>query len=98
DADLLEMALHMEDKFYPHLLTTIFGRRWLLTQGLKLAVVKCLNSPKYLTALGSAISHAIEKEMQSELSTDIDHKKASRSLADVVSYNPAAEVDFNSAL
>ncbi|GKC62428.1 hypothetical protein Tco_1095026, partial [Tanacetum coccineum] len=98
DADLLKMALHLEDKFYPHLLTTIFGRRWLLTQGLKLAVVKCLNSPKYLTALGSAISHAIEKEMQSELSTDIDHKKASRSLEDVVSYNPAAEADFNSAL
>nr|GFB34702.1 cold-regulated 47 [Tanacetum cinerariifolium] len=26
DADLLEMALHLEEKFYPHLLTTIFGR------------------------------------------------------------------------
>ncbi|GKC09327.1 hypothetical protein Tco_1000937, partial [Tanacetum coccineum] len=36
DADLLEMALHLEEKFYPHLLTTISGRRWLLTHGLKL--------------------------------------------------------------
>ncbi|GJS66609.1 hypothetical protein Tco_0681173 [Tanacetum coccineum] len=27
DADLLEMALHLEEKFYPHLLTTISGRR-----------------------------------------------------------------------
>nr|GEU76681.1 transposase (putative), gypsy type [Tanacetum cinerariifolium] len=26
DVDLLEMALHLEEKFYPHLLTTIFGR------------------------------------------------------------------------
>ncbi|GKB73274.1 hypothetical protein Tco_0934686 [Tanacetum coccineum] len=26
DADLLEMALHLEEKFYPHLLTTISGR------------------------------------------------------------------------
>nr|GEW61755.1 putative reverse transcriptase domain-containing protein [Tanacetum cinerariifolium] len=35
DADLLEMALHMEEKFYTHLLTTISGRRWLLTHGMK---------------------------------------------------------------
>nr|GEW81573.1 hypothetical protein [Tanacetum cinerariifolium] len=25
DTDLVEMALHLEDRFYPHLLTTIFG-------------------------------------------------------------------------
>nr|GEU40774.1 hypothetical protein [Tanacetum cinerariifolium] len=68
DADLVEMALHLEEKFYPHLLTTISGRRWLLTRGLKLAVVKCLNSPEYLAALGSAIDRAIEKGMQSGLS------------------------------
>nr|GEY50919.1 hypothetical protein [Tanacetum cinerariifolium] len=33
-ADFVDMALHLEEKFYPHLLTTIFGRRWLLTHGL----------------------------------------------------------------
>nr|GEX37295.1 hypothetical protein [Tanacetum cinerariifolium] len=38
DTDLLEMALHLEEKFYPHILTTISGRRWLLNHGLKLAV------------------------------------------------------------
>ncbi|GKE29527.1 hypothetical protein Tco_1444911, partial [Tanacetum coccineum] len=37
DTNLLEMALHLEEKFYPHLLTTISGRRWLLTHGMKLA-------------------------------------------------------------
>ncbi|GJV12403.1 hypothetical protein Tco_1353944 [Tanacetum coccineum] len=98
DADLLEMALHLEERFYPHVLTTISGRRWLLTRNLKLVVVKCLISPEYLTALGSAISHAIEKGMQSGLSAGIDHEKAGRSLEDVVAYNPAAETDFNSSL
>nr|GFA36484.1 hypothetical protein [Tanacetum cinerariifolium] len=44
--DSVEMALHLEEKFYPHLLTTISGRRWLITQGMELAVVKCLNSPE----------------------------------------------------
>ncbi|GKA51853.1 hypothetical protein Tco_0745049, partial [Tanacetum coccineum] len=72
--------------------------RWLLTRGLKLVVVKCLNLSEYLTALGSAISHAIEKGMQSGMSANIDHGKAGRSLADVVAYNPAAEADYYSAL
>ncbi|GJY80289.1 hypothetical protein Tco_0493040 [Tanacetum coccineum] len=98
EVDLIEMALHLEEKFYPHLLTTISGRRWLLTHGIKLVVVKCLNSPEYLTALGTAISCAFEKGMQDGLSAGIDHGREGRSLADVVAYNPSVEEDYNSAL
>ncbi|GJX79869.1 hypothetical protein Tco_0328018 [Tanacetum coccineum] len=61
DAKVAEMACHLEEKLYPHLLSTISDRRWLLTYGLKLILVKCLNSHEYLTALGAAISRAIEK-------------------------------------
>ncbi|GJT24762.1 gypsy type transposase [Tanacetum coccineum] len=32
--DFVEMSLHLEERFYPHLLTTIFGHRWLLTHGI----------------------------------------------------------------
>nr|GEX15967.1 hypothetical protein [Tanacetum cinerariifolium] len=95
DADFLEMALHLEEKFYPHLLTTISGRRWLLTHGLKLAIVKCLNSHGYLLALGAAIIRAIEKGIRDGLSDGIDHGKAGRSLADVVAYNLVVEADYN---
>ncbi|GJX60220.1 hypothetical protein Tco_0291610 [Tanacetum coccineum] len=98
DADLAEMACHLEERFYPHLLNTISGRRWLLTHGLKLFLVKFLNSSEYLTALGAAISRAIEKGMQSGLAAGIDHGREGRSLADVAAYNPDAEADFNSAL
>nr|GEU37722.1 hypothetical protein [Tanacetum cinerariifolium] len=98
DAGLLEIALHLEEKFYPRLLTTRSSRRWLLTYGLKLAVVKCLNSQEYLSALGAAISRAIKKGMQDGLSAGIDHEKEGRSLANIVTYNPAMEVDYNSAL
>nr|GEW75017.1 hypothetical protein [Tanacetum cinerariifolium] len=38
--DFVEMALHLEEKFYPHLLTTISSRKWLLTHGMELAIVK----------------------------------------------------------
>nr|GFA25026.1 putative transposase (putative), gypsy type [Tanacetum cinerariifolium] len=98
DADLLEMALHLEDKFYPHLLTTISGWRWLLTRGLKLAIVKSLQSSEYLTALGEAISRAIEKGMQSGLSAGIHHGREGRSLTDIAAYKPAAEADYIFAL
>ncbi|GKG05462.1 hypothetical protein Tco_0325548, partial [Tanacetum coccineum] len=63
-ADFIEMALPLEERLYPHLLTTISGRRWLLTHGMELAISKCLNSHEYLSALGAAISKAIEKGMQ----------------------------------
>ncbi|GKB12020.1 hypothetical protein Tco_0845943 [Tanacetum coccineum] len=96
--DFLEMALHLEEKLYPHLLTTISGRIWLLTKGMKLAIIKFLNSPEYLSALGAAISKAIEKGMHDGLSAGITHGKEGKVLTDVAAYNPSAEVDYISAL
>ncbi|GKB88934.1 hypothetical protein Tco_0961206 [Tanacetum coccineum] len=85
--DFIETCLHLEEKFYPHLLTTISDRRWLLTHGMKLAIVKCLNSSEYLNALGGGISRAIEKGMQDGLAASINHGKAGRSLGDVAALN-----------
>ncbi|GJY73709.1 hypothetical protein Tco_0478140, partial [Tanacetum coccineum] len=97
-ADFVDMALHLEEKFYPHLLTTIACRRWLLIHGMELAIAKCLNSPEYLSALGAAIGKAIEKGMQDGLSAGITHGKEGRVLTDVTAYNPSAEVDYVSDL
>ncbi|GJX10891.1 hypothetical protein Tco_0200750, partial [Tanacetum coccineum] len=36
DSDLMEMVLHIDAEFYPRYLTTIAGRRWILSRGLKL--------------------------------------------------------------
>ncbi|GJW65126.1 hypothetical protein Tco_0117010 [Tanacetum coccineum] len=98
DTDLVELALHLEERFYPHRLTTISGRRWLLTYGLELAIAKCLNSTKYLSSLGAAIGKAVEKGMQEGLSAGITHRAADRVLTDVATYNPFAEADYLSAL
>ncbi|GKE23953.1 hypothetical protein Tco_1435465, partial [Tanacetum coccineum] len=62
DSDLMEMVLHMDAEFYPRYLTTIAGRRWILSRGLKLVLAKCLSSPEYLSAMGEAIGCAIDKE------------------------------------
>ncbi|GJX47509.1 hypothetical protein Tco_0272699 [Tanacetum coccineum] len=96
--DFVEMALHLEENFYPHLLTTIAGHRWLLTYGVKLAIVKCLHSPEYLSALGVAISRAIEKGMQDGLAARITHGQEGRVLTDIAAFNPSTESDYISAL
>ncbi|GJX17052.1 hypothetical protein Tco_0217884, partial [Tanacetum coccineum] len=98
DVDVIEMALHLNERFYPHLLTTIARRRWLLTHGIKLAIAKCLHSPEYLSALGAAISRAIEKGMQDGLAAGITHGREGRVLSDVAAFNPSAESDYISAL
>nr|GFA67163.1 hypothetical protein [Tanacetum cinerariifolium] len=97
-ADFVDMGLHLKEKFYPHLLTTIFGRRWLLTYGMELDVIKCLNSIEYLSALGAAISKVVEKGMQEGLSAGITHGAEGRKLADVASYNPFVKANYLSAL
>ncbi|GJW55688.1 hypothetical protein Tco_0099773 [Tanacetum coccineum] len=90
--------VHIKLKFYPHLLTTISGRRWLLTHGMELAIAKCLNSTEYLSTLGAAIGKAVEKGMQDGLSVGITHGAEGRNLTDVAAYNPSAEANYISAL
>nr|GEV17279.1 hypothetical protein [Tanacetum cinerariifolium] len=97
-ADFIEMDLHLEEKFYPYLLTTISGRRWLLTHGMELAITKCLNSTEYLSALRAAIGKAIEKGMQEGLSAGITHGAGGRTLTGFAAYNPSMEADYLSAL
>ncbi|GJT20072.1 hypothetical protein Tco_0878778 [Tanacetum coccineum] len=98
DANLMRMALYLDEEFYPCYLTTIVGRRWILSRGLKLVVMKCLQSSEYLAALGEAIGPAIDKGMQVGLATGIDHRKAGRDLTDVTAYDPSAEANYMSAV
>ncbi|GJT50188.1 hypothetical protein Tco_0976345 [Tanacetum coccineum] len=98
DVNLIGMALHIDEEFYPCYLTTIAGRRWILSHGLKLVVMKCLQSPEYLTALGGAIGPAIDKGMQVGLAANINHRKARRDLTDVAAYDPSAEANYMPAV
>ncbi|GKA62174.1 hypothetical protein Tco_0761693, partial [Tanacetum coccineum] len=96
--NFVEMVFYLEEKFYPYLLTTIAGRRWLLTYSVKLAIVKCLHSPEYMSAFGAAISRAIEKGMQDGLAAGITHGQEGRVLTDIDAFNPSAESDYIYAL
>ncbi|GJV20921.1 hypothetical protein Tco_1369941 [Tanacetum coccineum] len=98
DAELMRMALHLDKEFYPRFLTTIAGRRWILSCGFKLVVMKCLQSPEYLVALGKAIGRAIEKGIQNGLEAGIDHGRSGRSLVNIAAYDPFAKANYVSAV
>ncbi|GJZ04013.1 hypothetical protein Tco_0537288 [Tanacetum coccineum] len=98
DADFTRCCMRFQESFHPHLLNVVAGRRWLLTHGMKLLVVKCLNSNEYMEALGHAFGRAIEKGMQEGLAAGIEHGQAGRCLTDLEAYIPSAEDDFNSAI
>ncbi|GJY98349.1 hypothetical protein Tco_0515259, partial [Tanacetum coccineum] len=70
------------------------GRRWILGRSLRLMVMKCLQSPRYLVALGGAIGHAIDKGMQDGLAAGIDHGKDRRGLVDLASQKDTSIVDI----
>ncbi|GKB39581.1 hypothetical protein Tco_0884523 [Tanacetum coccineum] len=84
----------MDAGFYPRYLTTIAGRRGILSRRLKLVLAKCLSSPKYLFAMGEAIGRSIDKGMQDGLAAGIEHGRAERCIEDVVAFNPFAEGDY----
>ncbi|GJU55473.1 hypothetical protein Tco_1229187 [Tanacetum coccineum] len=98
DADFTRCCMRFQESFHPHLLNVVAGRRWLLTHGMKLLLVKCLNSNEYMEALGHAFGRAIEKGMQEGLAVGIEHGQAGRCLTDLEAYIPSAEDDFNSAI
>ncbi|GJS31936.1 hypothetical protein Tco_0492556 [Tanacetum coccineum] len=98
DAQLSKMAIHLDEEFYPRFLTTISGRRWFLSHGLKLVILKCLQSPEYLQALGQVIGCAINKGIQDGLKAGIDHGKTGRDLSAVEAYNPSAEEKYVDAV
>ncbi|GJV24243.1 hypothetical protein Tco_1376938 [Tanacetum coccineum] len=91
DSELMGMVVHLDEEFYPCFLTTSAGRRWIISRGFRLAVMKCLQSPEYVIALGTAIGLAIDKGMQTGLVAGIDHEKAERGLAEVAAYDPSVE-------
>ncbi|GJZ89233.1 hypothetical protein Tco_0661015 [Tanacetum coccineum] len=83
--DFIEIALHLEEKFYPRLLTTIVGCMWILTYGVKLDIVKCLHSPEYLVLTDIIAFNP---------SAERDYTSALQELQDV-NFSLLAELKFN---
>ncbi|GJR16893.1 hypothetical protein Tco_0965420 [Tanacetum coccineum] len=86
-AGFQEFKERIEGELYPTYLTTLAGRRWLLTHGIQLALLKCLKSPEYQGTLGHALGRAVDFGMQEGLEAGHEHGIAGRSLSAVDAYN-----------
>ncbi|GKD85587.1 hypothetical protein Tco_1356741 [Tanacetum coccineum] len=48
DSEIMSLALHLDEEFYPRFLTTIAGRRWIIGHGLRLAIMSAKVSKQQL--------------------------------------------------
>ncbi|GJR37654.1 hypothetical protein Tco_1213338 [Tanacetum coccineum] len=99
EAHVMDVSGCLEGEFYPTYLTLLAGRRWLLTHGIQLALLKCLKPSKYQGILGHALGRAVDFGMQEGLEAGHEHGVAGRSLFVVDTYNPeVASVDYVNAV
>ncbi|GJZ40423.1 hypothetical protein Tco_0586986 [Tanacetum coccineum] len=99
EAHVMDVSGRLEGEFYPAYLTALAGRRWLLTHGVELAMVKCLKSPEYQGILGHALGRAVDFGMQEGLAAGHEHGVAGTPLSAVMAYNPeTAEANYLDAV
>ncbi|GKA26011.1 hypothetical protein Tco_0712120 [Tanacetum coccineum] len=80
DARLDVLSIDFDEELYPHMLTAIVGRRWVIGHGLRLAVMKCAESAEPRQAFADVVSAGIVKGMSEGLKHGVEHKKASLDL------------------
>ncbi|GKE33584.1 hypothetical protein Tco_1452906, partial [Tanacetum coccineum] len=99
EAHVMDVSGRLEGVFYPTYLTLLAGRRWLMTYGIQLALLKCLKSSEYQGILGHALGRAVDFGMQEGLEAGHEHGVAGRSLSVVDAYNPeVASADYVNAV
>ncbi|GJY34754.1 hypothetical protein Tco_0419223 [Tanacetum coccineum] len=88
EVSILHSSFSFCGNFYPAYLTALAGRRWLLTHGMELAMVKCLKSPEYQRILGHTLGRAMDYGMQEGLVARHEHGIAGTPLSAVMAYDP----------
>ncbi|GJU74297.1 hypothetical protein Tco_1265702 [Tanacetum coccineum] len=76
DARLDALSIDFDEELYPHMLTAIAGRRWVIGHGLCLAVMKCAESTDLRQAFANVVSAGIAKGMSEGLKHGVEHGKS----------------------
>nr|GEY00806.1 transposase (putative), gypsy type [Tanacetum cinerariifolium] len=98
DAYLDAMSIDFDEELYPHMLTAIAGRRWVIGHGLRLATMKCVESLVMRQAFADVVSAGIAKGMSEGLKHGVEHGHAQRTIESLEAYDPEAEAKFAAAL
>nr|GFA81393.1 hypothetical protein [Tanacetum cinerariifolium] len=76
DARLDALSIDFDEELYPHMLTAIGCRRWMIGHELRLAVMKCGESLKLRQAFTYVVSAGIAKGMSDGLRYGVEHGQA----------------------
>nr|GFB46824.1 hypothetical protein [Tanacetum cinerariifolium] len=98
DARLDAMSIDFDEELYPHMLTAIVGRRWVIGHGLRLATMKCAESLEMRQAFADVVSAGIAKGMSEGLKHGVEHGHAQRTIESLEAYDSKAEAKFTAAL
>nr|GEU78597.1 hypothetical protein [Tanacetum cinerariifolium] len=98
DARLDALSIDFDEELYPHMLTAIAGRRWMIGRGLRLAVMKCGESLELRQAFADVVSAGIAKGTSEGLRHGVEHGQAQLSLESIEAYDPEAEAKYVAAL
>nr|GFA29740.1 hypothetical protein [Tanacetum cinerariifolium] len=98
DARLDALSIDFDEELYPHMLTAIAGRRWVIGHGLRLAIMKCGESTELRQVFVDVVSAGIAKGMSEGLKYGVEHEKANSSLEAIKIYDPEAEAKYIATL
>nr|GEY88196.1 hypothetical protein [Tanacetum cinerariifolium] len=98
DARLDALSIDFDKELYPHMLTAIACRRWMIRRGLRLAVMKCGEFIELRQAFADVVSAEIAKGMSEGLKHGVEHGQAKLDLKAIEAYDPKAEAKYIAAL
>nr|GEY49403.1 hypothetical protein [Tanacetum cinerariifolium] len=98
DARLDALSIDFDKELYPHMLTAIAGRKWMIGRGLRLAVMKYGESTELRQAFTDVVSAGIAKGMAEGLKHGVEHGKAKLDLEAIEAYDPEADAKYIAAL
>ncbi|GJY76257.1 hypothetical protein Tco_0481373, partial [Tanacetum coccineum] len=97
DARLDALSIDFDKELYPHMLTAIAGRRWVIGHSLRLAVMKCTKSIELRHVFANVVSAGIAKGISEGLKHGVEYGKAKLDLAAIEAYDLEADDKFTMA-
>nr|GEW18430.1 probable aquaporin TIP1-1 [Tanacetum cinerariifolium] len=98
DARLDALSIDFDEELYPHMLTAIACRRWVIGHGLRLAVMKCGESTELRQVFADVVSVRIAKGMSEGLKYRVEHGNDNLDLKAIKAYDPEADTKYVVAL
>nr|GEW33137.1 hypothetical protein [Tanacetum cinerariifolium] len=98
DARLDALSIEFGEELYPHMLTAIAGRRWVIGHDLRLAVIKCAESIELRQVFANVVSMGIAKGMSEGIEYGVKQGEAKLDLAAIEEYDLEADDKYIIAL